>query len=63
VAVAEIEAEQVRIGALVERPLMAARATMSIPVSVAPTAIASAAAPPVPYGSYGNATDCSVLPI
>jgi hypothetical protein len=63
VAVAKVEAEQVRIRALVERPIVAARATRSISVSVAPTPAAPTAAPPVPYGSHRNATDCGVLPI
>jgi len=63
VAVAKIEAEQVGVGALVERPVVSARATRSISVSVAPIPAAPTAAPPVPYGSYRNATDCGVLPI
>jgi hypothetical protein len=45
--VAEIKTEQVRVGALVDWPTVAARATGTILFSVA-----SAAAPPVPYGSY-----------
>jgi hypothetical protein len=68
VAVAKIEAEQASVGALVECPVVAARATRSIyvcvaPTAAAPTAAAPTAAPPVPYGSYRNATDCGVLPI
>jgi hypothetical protein len=68
VAVAKIEAEQVGVGALVERPVVAARATRSIsaavaPTAAAPTAAAPTAAPPVPYGRYRHATDCGVLSI
>jgi hypothetical protein len=58
VTVAEIETEQVRVCALVERPIVAARARRSTLASTASTA-----APPVSYGSYRNATDCGVLPI
>jgi hypothetical protein len=58
VTVTEIKTEQIRIGALVERPIVTARATRRIFASTASTA-----APPVSYGSYRNATDCGVLPI
>jgi len=47
VTVAGIETEQVCVGALVEWPTFAARATGTILFPVAP-----AAAPPVPYGGY-----------
>jgi hypothetical protein len=58
VTIAEIEAKQVRVGALVEWPIVTARAGRRIFASTASTA-----APPVSYGSYRNATDCGVLSI
>jgi hypothetical protein len=62
VPVAEIEAEHVGVGFLVERPTVAAWATRSIFAPVA-IAVASAAIPPLPYRAYRNATDLGVLPI
>jgi hypothetical protein len=50
VTIAEIETEQVRVGLLIERPTVAARATRS--VSVAVMATAPTAVPPVSYGGY-----------
>jgi hypothetical protein len=60
--VAEIEAEHVRVGFLLEGPTVAARATRNIFMPVA-IAVASAAIPPLPYRTYRNATDLGVLPI
>jgi hypothetical protein len=62
VPVAEIEAEQVRVGFLIEEPTVAARATRNVFVPAA-IAVASAAIPPLPYCAYRNATDCGVLPV
>jgi hypothetical protein len=45
--VAKIKTEQIRIGALIERPIVAARAARTIFLTVAPTA-----APPVPDGCH-----------
>jgi hypothetical protein len=51
VPVAEIEAEQVRVGFLIEGPTVAARATRNVFVPAA-IAVASAAIPPLPYCAY-----------
>jgi len=51
VPVTEIEAEQVRVGFLIERPTVAARATRNVFVPTA-MAVASAAIPPLPYCAY-----------